>query len=85
MYKSAKLPTYYLPTGGGSGKNLGNFFRLQPENNFLGNSEGADCTKHWRDTSILGFQPSRGRVPFVPWKRPVCQADTLSNLYGFTQ
>ena len=27
-------------------------------------------------------QPSHGRVPFVPWKCPVCPADMLSNLRG---
>ena len=39
----------------------------------------------WRDTSKFGLQPSHGRVPFVPQICPVCPADILSNLCGFTQ
>ena len=31
-----------------------------------------------------GPQPTRGRVPFVPWKYPVCTTDVLSNLCGIT-
>ena len=37
-----------------------------------------------RDTPTSGLQPSRGHVPFVPWKCPVCQPDILSNLCGTT-
>ena len=36
----------------------------------------------WRDTSTFGLQPPRGCVPFVPWKCPMCPADTLYNLSG---
>ena len=39
----------------------------------------------WRGTSPpFGSQPSRGHVPFVPWKCPICPADILSYQCGIT-
>ena len=38
----------------------------------------------WRHTSTLGLQPSRGRVPRVPWRCPVCPTDILFNPCRFT-
>ena len=37
-----------------------------------------------QDTPTSGPQPSRGRVPFVLWKCPICPADVMSNLCGVT-
>ena len=37
-----------------------------------------------REHPTSGSQPSRGRVPFVPSKCPVCPTDVLSNLCGIT-
>ena len=44
VYKSAELPTSCLPTRGGFRIVLVILHRLRPENHYLGNSAGVDCT-----------------------------------------
>ena len=42
VFENVELPTSSLPTESGSGNCLGNFYRLWPENSYLGSSTGAD-------------------------------------------
>ena len=54
---------------------------------FVGFGGKEETNKHkeiLRDTPTFGPQPSRGCVPFVLWKCPVCPANILSNPCGIT-
>ena len=68
---------------------LGKFRHVWPkcrlQTGLIGKRKAKKPKTIWRDTSTFASQPSRGHVPFVLWKCPVCPTDILSSLWNYTE